>query len=140
MLVPSLFNKSSIAIAAGLILACVAMWIGFEYFHDRSRARAHAAAVTGGDPGRGESLFIQYGCGSCHAVTDVRGATGSVGPPLDGIAARMIIAGHLANNPRNMERWIRDPQHVSPGTAMPNLSVGETDARDITAFLYTRTK
>jgi cytochrome c1 len=39
-----------------------------------------------------------------------------------------------------MERWIRDPQHVSPGTAMPDLGVGEGDARDITAFLYTRAK
>jgi len=33
-----------------------------------------------------------------------------------------------------------DPQQVSPGTAMPNLNVGAGDARDITAFLYTRAK
>jgi cytochrome c1 len=39
-----------------------------------------------------------------------------------------------------MQQWIRDPQHVSPGTAMPDLHVGEQDARDITAFLYTRAK
>jgi len=39
-----------------------------------------------------------------------------------------------------MEHWIQDPQHVSPGTAMPNLGVGKEDARDITAFLYTRAK
>jgi hypothetical protein len=39
-----------------------------------------------------------------------------------------------------MEKWIRDPQHVAPGTAMPDLRVGEGDARDITAFLYTRAK
>jgi cytochrome c1 len=50
----------------------------------------------------------------------------------------MIIAGKLANNPPNMEQWVRDPQHVSTGTAMPDLGVGERDARDITAFLYTR--
>jgi cytochrome c1 len=63
-----------------------------------------------------------------------------VGPPLDGIALRTIIAGHLANTPDSMQHWIRDPQHVSPGTAMPDLHVGEQDARDITAFLYTRAK
>jgi cytochrome c1 len=63
-----------------------------------------------------------------------------VGPPLDGIALRAIIAGRLSNPPANMEKWIRDPQHVSPGTAMPDLNVGEDDARDITAFLYTRAK
>lgn len=75
-----------------------------------------------------------------NALQNVREATGAVGPPLDGIAGRVIIAGHLANTPQNMERWIRDPQHVSPGTAMPNLGVGEADARDITAFLYAREK
>jgi cytochrome c2 len=100
----------------------------------------HAAAATGGDPERGEALFIQYGCGSCHALKNVRTATGMVGPPLDGIALRVIIGGHLSNTPDNMQRWIRDPQHVSPGTAMPDLHVGAGDARDITAFLYTRAK
>ena len=70
----------------------------------------------------------------------VRTATGNVGPPLDGIATRVFVAGKLANNPENMERWVRDPQHVSPGNAMPDLNVSEQDARDITAFLYTRSK
>ena len=100
----------------------------------------HAAVEVGGDPSRGEAMFIQYGCGSCHALRDVRTATGKVGPPLDGVALRVIIGGHLANNPGNMEYWIRNPEAISPGTAMPNLHVGETDARDIRAFLYTRAK
>jgi cytochrome c2 len=39
-----------------------------------------------------------------------------------------------------MERWIHDPQSVTPGTAMPRLGVSQGDARDITAFLYTRAK
>src|SRR5207253_2590504 len=107
---------------------------------ERTQLRTHAAAETGGDPRRGEAMFIQYGCGSCHALNNVREATGMVGPPLDGIALRVIIGGHLANNPDNMQKWIRDPQQVSPGTAMPDLRVGEGDARDITAFLYTRAK
>jgi len=63
-----------------------------------------------------------------------------VGPPLDGVALRVIIAGRFANTPENMQKWIRDPQQVSPGTAMPDLNVGAGDARDITAFLYTRAK
>ena len=95
--------------------------------------------ATGGDPWRGEAMFIQYGCGACHRMAHVRKATGAVGPPLDGIAVRAIIAGKLANQPGQHEQWIRDPQSVSPGTAMPDLRVGERDARDITAFLYTRT-
>jgi cytochrome c1 len=61
-----------------------------------------------------------------------------IGPSLDGIAVREMVAGRLGNSPDNLQRWIRDPQAVSPGTAMPDLNVGERDARDITAFLYTR--
>lgn len=132
-------NATFGVIAAVLFVVALAA-IVYKYVEQRSRLRVHAAAETGGDPERGEAMFIQYGCGSCHALKNVRAATGMVGPPLDGIALRVIVAGHLANKPANMERWIRDPQHVAPGTAMPDLRVGESDARDITAFLYTRAK
>lgn len=126
-------------IALGLaLLAIIVAGIAYDFVKDRRDMRVHAAAITGGDPLRGEAMFIQYGCGSCHGVKHVRKATGTVGPPLDGIAIRTVVAGKLDNTPENLERWIRDPQHVTPGTAMPDLQVGERDARDITAFLYTR--
>ena len=133
-----LSTKAFFGLLSVLLFAAALIAIVYKYTQERERMRMHAAVATGGDPARGEALFIQYGCGSCHSLKDVRTATGMVGPPLDGIAVREIIGGHLANKPENMERWIRDPQHVSPGTAMPDLRVGEADARDITAFLYTR--
>jgi cytochrome c2 len=136
----SISTKVVFAILAGLIFLIALVGIAREYAQQRARLRYHAGATVDGDPRRGEAMFIQYGCGSCHSVKNVRTATGMVGPPLDGIALRTIIAGHLANNPSNMEKWIRDPQQVSPGTAMPDLNVGAEDARDITAFLYTRAK
>lgn len=127
------------AIAAGAVLiALVVLGVAIDAIDDRNDLRSHAAAVTGGDPGRGEAMFIQYGCGGCHGLKHVRKATGMVGPPLDGIAVRAIVAGKLANSPSNLQTWIRDPQAVTPGTAMPDLNVAERDARDITAFLYTR--
>jgi cytochrome c2 len=133
-------TKATLAALVAVLFLLVMAGIIAEYARERSGLRAHAAAATGGDPRRGEALFIQYGCGSCHALKNVRTATGMVGPPLDGIATRVIVAGRFANNPDNMQRWIRDPQHASPGTAMPDLDVSQGDARDITAFLYTRTK
>jgi cytochrome c2 len=136
----SLSTKVFFGIVAALLFVVAFVGIIVEYTQQRTRLRAHAASEVGGDPRRGEAMFIQYGCGSCHTLKNVRTATGMVGPPLDGIALRVIVAGHLANNSRNMEKWIRDPQQVSPGTAMPDLNVGEKDARDITAFLYTRAK
>ena len=135
-----LSTKAFFGLLAALLFAVAVVGIVYKYAEQRDRMRMHASITTGGDPSRGEALFIQYGCGSCHALRNVRNATGMVGPPLDGVALRVIIGGHLANKPENMERWIRDPQHVAPGTAMPNLDVGEADARDITAFLYTRAK
>jgi len=126
------------ALAAALLFAVALAGIVYKFTQQRVLLREHAAAVTGGDPMRGEALFIEYGCGSCHRVENVRTAAGMVGPPLDGIAERVIIGGHLANTPDNMQKWIHDPQQFAPGTAMPDLHVGGDDARDITAFLYTR--
>ena len=133
-----LSTKAFFGLLSTLLFAVALVGIVYKYIEQRQRMRMHASIETGGDPDRGEAMFIQYGCGSCHALKGVRGATGLVGPPLDGIAQREIIGGHLANKPENMERWIRDPQRVAPGTAMPDLHVGDADARDITAFLYTR--
>ena len=136
----SISTKTFFAILAGMIFVVALIGIAWEYVQQRTRLREHAATIAQGDPRRGEAMFIQYGCGSCHALKDVRTATGMVGPPLDGVALRVIIAGRFANTPANMQKWIRDPQEVSPGTAMPDLNVGAGDARDITAFLYTRAK
>ena len=136
----SISTKAFFAILAALIFAVALVGIVREYAQQRTRLREHAGAAVQGDPRRGEAMFIQYGCGSCHSLKNVRTATGMVGPPLDGVALRVIIGGHLANTPANMEKWIRDPQHYAPGTAMPDLDVGAGDARDITAFLYTRAK
>lgn len=96
-----------------------------------------ARELTGGEPSRGRVAIRSYGCGACHTVPGVRGATGLVGPPLTNIGDRMYLAGQLPNTPDNMKRWIRTPQTVEPGTAMPDLGVNEPDARDIAAYLYT---
>jgi cytochrome c2 len=130
--------KKSLGVLGGVIAAVLVGGILVDYIDERSDIRAHAAEITGGDPRRGEAMFIQYGCGGCHGVKHVRKAGGMVGPPLDGIAQRTIIAGKLDNTPPDLQHWIRNPQAVSPGTAMPDLRVSEGDARDISAFLYTR--
>jgi cytochrome c2 len=131
-------NKRAAGVIALVIAGAVLAGVIVDAVDDRNDMWDHAAATTGGDPPRGEAMFIQYGCGGCHGVKHVRKATGMVGPPLDGIAIRAMIAGKLPNQPDNMVRWIRDPQQVTPGTDMPDLHVSQRDARDITAFLYTR--
>lgn len=94
--------------------------------------------AAGGNPARGKRLVeTRYACTGCHSIPDIDGPRGWVGPPLDRIAIRQILAGKLRNTPDNMVRWLQDPQAIVPGNAMPNLNITEADARDITAFLYT---
>jgi cytochrome c len=101
-----------------------------------TRAFAHGATLTGGDPYAGRKKARDFGCGACHTIPGVPGANALVGPPLTDVASRMYIAGRLTNTPQHMVRWIQDPPAVDSGTAMPNLGVSERDARDIAAYLY----
>lgn len=132
-------NRRLIAATAVLVPVAAVGAVTADYVDEGRDLQTRAALVTGGNPSAGQAKFIAYGCGSCHSLKNVRNAVGMVGPRLDGVALRAMIAGKLANNPGNLQHWIRDPQAVSPGTAMPDLNVGERDARDIAAFLYTRT-
>ncbi len=95
-----------------------------------------AEAVTGGSVSRGVSAIGRYGCATCHTIPGVAGAA-TVGPPLDRIAMRHYLGGHLTNTPGNMIKWIQHPQAIDPKNAMPELGVSDDDARDIVAFLYT---
>lgn len=90
-----------------------------------------------GSPERGALLIEQIGCGSCHVIPGIDGARGLVGPPLDYMGKRIFIAGLLRNTPANMMTWLRDPQEIVPGNAMPDMGLSEEQARDITAYLYT---
>jgi len=103
---------------------------------DRGMSEAEAATLTGGSASRGPALLRSYGCGSCHTIRGVTGATALVGPPLTSMGERSYIAGVLVNTPDNMVRWIRDPRGVDSLTAMPNLGVTDQDARDMAAYLY----
>jgi mono/diheme cytochrome c family protein len=99
---------------------------------------ADAARLTGGDPARGRVAIREYGCGTCHTIGGVPGASGLVGPPLTGLGSRAYVAGVLTNTPGNLARWIESPREVDSLTAMPDLGVSAASARDIAAYLYTR--
>jgi len=95
------------------------------------------ATVAGGNAVRGKRLLYAYDCGSCHVIPGVAEANGTLGPPLGGIGSRYYVAGLLENTPENLKRWIREPQQVEPGGAMPNLGVTVEQAGDMAAYLYT---
>jgi cytochrome c len=114
--------------AAALLAACAAETKTQQY---------SPPPVPGGDPERGRQALAVYGCGACHTIPGVPDADALVGPPLNAWADRRYIAGALANEPKNLIQWIRFPQQVEPGTAMPDMGVKEDEARDMSAYLYT---
>jgi cytochrome c len=125
-----LFRSGRWVVAVLLVAAC-----GDPAGSDR--ADAPIARVDGGDAARGARALVAYGCGSCHVIPGIDGATGSAAAPLSGFARRTTIAGAAVNAPGQLVAWIMHPQAIAPGTTMPDLGVRTGDARDIAAYLYT---
>lgn len=95
------------------------------------------AASVQGNPEKGRTALTQYACQACHMIPGITGSEVFVGPPLDSIASRPMIAGRLTNTPDNLIAWIRNPQAIAPQTAMPDMGVSEPHARDMAAYLAT---
>lgn len=87
------------------------------------------------DADRGRVALAQYACQSCHVLPGVPGPRVDVGPSLKDFSRQRYLAGRLPNTEDNLVRWIRDPQQVKPGSAMPALQVTERDARDMARWL-----
>jgi cytochrome c len=96
-----------------------------------------AVGPGGGDPEVGRRAIGVRHCGVCHTIPGVLGAYGVIGPSLEGVGRRSYVGGKLPNSPETLALWIRQPQHVNPGTVMPELGVSEQESRDIAAYLGT---
>lgn len=92
--------------------------------------------IADADVDAGRIAIVRHGCAACHVVPGVRQARGRVGPKLEDFRDQLFIAGMLPNYPENLIRWIRFPQDINPGTAMPNLGLTEEEARNIAAYIY----
>lgn len=104
-----------------------------------SGAAGGGATVTG-DAANGRQLFVSKGCIACHVAQGVPGATGTIGPNLNGIgdpAKRPTLTDGGRNTPEHIREWIQNPQQLKPGTMMPNLGLSDKEASDLTAFLLT---
>lgn len=119
----------------GALALCVGAAEAVQVAIQQRQDKARAEQMTGGDISRAAAAIDRLGCGSCHEIPGIPGATGRVGPPLDHMAARGYIAGIMANTAGNLVLWIRWPQGVLPNSAMPNMGASERQARDIAAYL-----
>lgn len=112
--------------AAGLLSGC----------HGGQSIPGYTVA-TGGSSQHGQRVISQFKCGQCHTIPGIHNANGVFGPPLNFLARRSIIAGNFPNDPSHLTQWVRAPEKMKPGTAMPDLGLTEQQARDTVAYLYT---
>jgi cytochrome c oxidase subunit II len=107
---------------------------------DRFRAWLRGQAAARRSPStpeqrRGERVFLDEACASCHTIRGTA-ARGRIGPDLTHLQSRSTIAAlTLPNRPPEVERWIRDPQHVKPGNRMPALGLPDRDFDALLAYL-----
>ena len=94
--------------------------------------------LTGGNPAKGKELIVRFGCGSCHTIKGIPGASAQVGPPLQDLRKRVYLGGVVSNTPEHLAQWISDPSQFAEKTAMPAVGVSQAQARDIAAYLYLR--
>jgi cytochrome c oxidase subunit 2 len=86
---------------------------------------------------RGEQVFSQNTCVSCHMIRGLPSAGGTVGPDLTHVGSRTTIgAGVLDNTPENMRAWLNNPQAIKPGVLMPAFqSLGDADIQALADYL-----
>lgn len=100
------------------------------------RDPAPAARERIGDPAAGRALIEQVGCAACHEIPGVRGPRGRVGPSLEGVAGRSLIAGRHPNRPETLAAFIRNAPAFDPESAMPPMPLSPDQSRDVAAYLY----
>ena len=94
--------------------------------------------MTGGNPRTGQQLIARYGCAACHQIKGIAHADSKVGPSLEEIRDSSYVGGVLPNSADNLIKWIMHPRAASPNTAMPELGVTQSEARDMAAYLYSQ--
>ncbi len=110
--------------------------MGFYVFADplpRFRAwlarQAAPAARTSGS-----ALFVSH-CASCHTIRGVS-ARSDVGPDLTHVGSRTTLAAlTIPNTHAALVQWLRDPQRVKPGSAMPVLDLTDAEVSRLAGYL-----
>jgi cytochrome c oxidase subunit 2 len=83
----------------------------------------------------GQEIFLSKNCLYCHMIRGTP-AAGEQGPDLTHLANRLIIAGGaLENTTGNLGGWIMDPQHIKPGSAMPQTPLTGGELQALLAYL-----
>lgn len=104
----------------------------------RPAATAPLQAAGGATVERGKALFVSNGCAACHTLSAVPGATGNVGPSLDGVGARAASRRPGVSAEAYLRESIQSPNaFVVPGfqPLMPQLPLADDELAALVALL-----
>ncbi len=94
-----------------------------------------AAAPNGADQAAGRNTFLGQACAGCHTIRGTP-ASGRTGPDLTHVASRATLAaGTVANDGRDLRRWITSAQALKPGALMPDVPLSPQQADRIARYL-----
>jgi LysM repeat protein len=88
------------------------------------------------EPEQGLEAFQEYGCDTCHTVTE-RDSTTAIS--LVDLSEKETLSVGVPATPANVIRYIQNPQSVHPQATMPNLGVPQDKALEIAIYLYSLT-
>jgi cytochrome c oxidase subunit II len=98
------------------------------------QARPADGAAAGSAP-RGEQVFMQSSCSSCHTIRGTR-AHGYIGPDLTHVGSRTTLASATIPNTRSeLARWITSSQSIKPGNQMPDIRLSPSQLRALVDYL-----
>ena len=87
---------------------------------------------------KGLEVFRTSTCINCHAINGVVGANSRVAPDLTHVASRRQLgAGILENTPANIRSWLKSPQHIKPGSLMPDFFYTDEQLDQLAAYIST---
>jgi cytochrome c oxidase subunit 2 len=97
--------------------------------------RAEAPKPSTPEQIRGLDVVERGPCAMCHTIRGTM-AGARFGPDLTHVATRSTIgAGTVPNTPESLARWVRNPQHLKPGTRMPALGLSQEELQSVVAYL-----
>ncbi|HUG38359.1 MAG TPA: cytochrome c oxidase subunit II, partial [Candidatus Limnocylindrales bacterium] len=108
-----------------------------EEFDAWLRAQRQPAVPPADDEARrGERLFVDRGCASCHTIRGSLAFFGRFGPDLTHVASRRTLAAGVLDNSRDaLARWVANPQGLKPGARMPHVPLAAADFQAILHYV-----
>jgi cytochrome c oxidase subunit 2 len=108
--------------------------MGFYVFADPP-ARFAGWLRSQARPAKRFNALFESKCSSCHAIRGTP-AHADVGPDLTHVGSRTSLAAlTLPNTATRMAQWLRETQHVKPGSLMPDLNLTNGQVRQLTRYL-----